>query len=186
MLRGFVLAFAITGLALTATASAERPSPHRHVQAPSTFSGTCQFSGTVRFNPPLTATPTDRDFATAAGPCSGSFTDRRGRVHQLSGTTVEYFATDQGTTSCEGGPSSTGAGYFRFPWGRLAFQLSDETRGPGAGVLVLTGRSGGSASGTAAVSASESPVQIAQGCAGAGLRSVPVDVDLSTTPSIAG
>jgi len=186
MFRVFVvLSLAFTGLAMTGSASAHRHKPQHRGTAASTFTGSCQFSGSVLFRPPLTDTPSEgRDFATAAGPCSGSFTDRHGRVHELNGTTVKYFATDQGVTSCEQG-TSLGGGFFVFPWGRLAFALT-EARGPGAGTLQLSGRRGGLASGIAVVSASESPTQIAEECAGSGVRSVAVDIDLATTPSIAG
>ena len=52
--------------------------------------------------------------------------------------------------------------------------------------MSLQGRGGGSASGTAHVAADESPVEIAQKCSGAGLRTAPIELDLATTPSISG
>jgi hypothetical protein len=43
-----------------------------------------------------------------------------------------------------------------------------------------------SATGIAAVSADEDPVAIAQKCSGDGLRRVRIDMDIATTPSMAG
>lgn len=180
-----VVTVIVAAMAFAPAAGARRHRHSRGTQGASTFDGSCQFSGEVRFVPPLTNTPSEgRDLASASGQCSGSFTDRRGHVHQLSGTQVDYFAKDRGLTSCAEGVSS-GGGFFAFPWGRLAFGLT-ETRGSGGAALELTGRSAGSASGKATLSASENPVVIAQDCAGPGLSSVAVDITVASTPSISG
>jgi hypothetical protein len=50
----------------------------------------------------------------------------------------------------------------------------------------VVGAGGGSATGIAAVSADEDPVAIAQKCSGEGLRRVRIDIDIATTPSMAG
>jgi hypothetical protein len=150
-----------------------------------TFSGTCQLSGTSRFSPPLTSTPVQgSDHTTASGPCSGSFTDRHGRTHDLGGATVRFFAIVRGVSSCEMG-LVTGSGFLAFPWGRLAFTVR-EPRGPGFSALEFTGRRGGSASGTAMVSPSENPLQLSEECAGAGIQSVASQLTFATTPTISG
>jgi hypothetical protein len=150
-----------------------------------TFSGSCQLSGTSRFTPPLTSTPVQgADHTTVSGPCSGSFTDRLGRTHDLGGATVRFFAIVQGVSSCETG-LVTGSGFLTFPWGRLAFTVR-EPRGPGFSALEFTGRRGGSASGTAMVSPSENPVQLSEECAGAGIKSVAVQLTFATTPTMSG
>lgn len=171
------------GFALSSPAIASRG--EHGGRSANTFAGSCQFTGKVEFQPPLTDTPQQgRDTAAASGPCSGSFTDRHGRIHELDGSTVEYVARDEGLTSCGEGLSS-GGGMLLFPWGRIAYALT-EARGPGGGTLQLSGRRGGSASGTATVSQSENPVQISQQCAGPGLKSVAVNIAIATTPTISG
>ncbi|HEX2233315.1 MAG TPA: hypothetical protein VHG69_08120, partial [Thermoleophilaceae bacterium] len=79
-----------------------------------TFSGQCHFEGSVRFSPPLTLTPQPgRGEARAAGPCTGTWTDHRGRTHQLDGDRVRYVAANQGEISCGGG-TAQGSGYLRY------------------------------------------------------------------------
>jgi hypothetical protein len=150
-----------------------------------TFSGSCQLSGTSRFTPPLTSTPVQgADHTTVSGPCSGSFTDRHGRTHDLGGATVRFSGIVQGVSSCETG-LVTGSGVLTFPWGRLALSVR-EPRGPGFSALEFTGRRGGSASGTAMVSPSENPLQLSEECAGAGIKSVASQLTFATTPTISG
>ena len=68
-----------------------------------TFQGSCSFHVNVRFAPPLGALPQQgSDFARGAGACSGSFTDRHGKVRRLDGARVVYVATDSGPS-----PSAT-------------------------------------------------------------------------------
>src|SRR5436309_429631 len=76
--------------------------------AASTFAGTCQFSGTVAFKPPLTNIPQPvTELAQAAGSCAGTF--RHGRTHQVDGALVTYLASHQGSAvSCTAGTSSGG------------------------------------------------------------------------------
>jgi hypothetical protein len=184
MLRAaLVISLTSALLMLSATAAAE---PQARAGGPgSTFAGSCQLSGTSRFSPPLTGTPVQgSDHTTVSGPCSGSFTDRHGRTHDLGGATVRFFAIVQGVSSCETG-LVTGSGLLTFPWGRLAFTVR-EPRGPGFSALEFTGRRGGSASGTAMVSPSENPVQLSEECAGAGIKSVAVQLTFATTPAMSG
>jgi hypothetical protein len=150
-----------------------------------TFEGTCEFSGTLRQNPPLTNTlQPGRAWAVATGRCTGTLTDSRGRVRQLDGARAGYSAQAEGTTSCGGG-TAEGAGFILLRGERIGFRFS-EVRGPGEGLIRLDGERGGSAAGTARVSEDEDPVRIAQECSGSGLRQVGIRIDLATTPSISG
>jgi hypothetical protein len=150
-----------------------------------TFQGTCQFSGTLRQDPPLTNTPgPSRAAALAAGSCSGALTDSKGRARQLDGARAGYFAHAEGTTSCAGG-TAAGGGVLRIRGERIHFRFS-EARGPGAAAIRLEGARGGSATGAARVSEDEDPARIAQACSGSGLRQVRIRIDLATTPAISG
>jgi hypothetical protein len=53
-------------------------------------------------------------------------------------------------------------------------------------LLQLTGKRGGSATGTVTVSPSENPVRISEQCAGPGLTSVAIDIALAAPTSISG
>src|SRR5918992_1231188 len=112
--------------------------------------------------------------ARAKGPCSGTWTDARGRVHELDGDAVTYVARAEGTVSCEGG-SATGSGFLRYRGDRLEFDFS-EVRGPGAAAISLQGEDGGGAGGAAAVSEDEDPAEIAEKCGGEGVRQVGIRI----------
>jgi hypothetical protein len=152
----------------------------------STFTGSCQFSGRVVFQPPLTDDPQSvKQRVRAPGVCSGTFVDRRGRTHQLSDAPVTFSESSQGdNASCAAG-TAAGRGALRFQHGRIRFAFS-ETRATGTVVGSATGAKSGSAHGVATVSRSEDPAAIAQQCAGSGIKRVNVDVELTTTPSISG
>ena len=161
------------------------PAADAHGSKANTFSGSCHFDGVVRFSPPLTNSeqPT-RAFARAAGPCEGTFTDRRGRTHALDGDRMTYVASNRGSMSCALGQGATGGGYLRYRGHRLFFTLTENRVGAVA-QLSLRGRKSGGGNGTANVSQEEDPLEIAQRCAGAGLASVQIAVDLET-PGISG
>jgi hypothetical protein len=142
-----------------------------HEAGAETFEGTCQFSGILRQEPPLTNTPQ-----------AGSATARARGL--CSGERASYFAQAGGTLSCTGG-TATGSGFIRLRGERIRFRFS-EVRGPGAGAIRLEGASGGSAAGEARVSEEEDPLRIAEKCGGKGLRSVRIHIDIATTPSISG
>lgn len=152
----------------------------------STFSGSCKVSGTAVFDPPLTNTAqaaTQRVQAT--GTCSGTFTARNGRAHQLNNAPVSWQTTEYSPdASCSAGTDS-GSGKITFRYGTIRFTIS-ETVGPGVAAFTLKGAEGGSAAGQANISPSADPVAIAQACAGAGFNEAPVDIQVSTTPSISG
>jgi hypothetical protein len=150
----------------------------------STFEGTCDFAGVLRQDPPLTNAPAHGEArARAKGPCSGTWTDARGRVHELDGDAVTYVARAEGTVSCEGG-SATGSGFLRYRRDRLEFDFS-EVRGPGAAAISLQGEDGGGAGGAAAVSEDEDPAEIAEKCGGEGVRQVGIRIHLAS-PGISG
>jgi hypothetical protein len=164
--------------------AATAPAAFGHGRGAGTFEGSCHFAGTVRFQPPLLneAQPA-RGSARASGPCTGAFTDRRGRTHELDGDRVTYVAAHRGSMSCGGG-AAEGGGYMRFGSRRLRFALT-EVRATGAAALRLTGARGGEALGEARASDEEDPVDIAQRCAGPGLPGAHIVIDLMT-PGISG
>jgi hypothetical protein len=150
-----------------------------------TFDGTCQMTGLLRQSPPITNTPQEgRAAARVRGTCSGTLTDARGRTHELSDASARYAARAGGSMSCGGG-TAEGQGYLQIAGRRVRFLFS-EVRGPGVAAVSLQGRAGGSATGTAHVAADENPADIAQRCSSAGLRSVHIELDLTTTPAISG
>jgi hypothetical protein len=173
------------GLALvgTAQAGAERAAAGHGAD---TFSGSCKLSGTVAFIPPLTNTPRRlTQHARARGTCSGSFTDRHGRQHQLNNAPVRYRATEYApSASCDAG-IDTGRGKITFRYGSIRFAISETRVGPSA-VVTLHGAKGGSAAGHANVSPSANPLTVTEACAGKGLKKAPIDAQAATTPSISG
>jgi hypothetical protein len=178
-IRLAVLSLFLSGLLAASTAfAAER---HRA----ETFQGTCQFSGVLRQQPPLTNLPQPGTAtARAAGTCSGTLTRANGRVRELDASPSRYVARAQGDISCGGG-TAEGSGYIRVGGAKLRFLFS-EVRGPGAAAVRLEGRDGGSAAGEARVSDDADPLEIAQKCAGQGLDSVPIDIDIATSPALSG
>jgi hypothetical protein len=169
---------AVLGLAIAAAPA----DAHRRAVS---FQGSCSLSGTVFQDPPITTVPAPGSaVARAAGTCSGTLTDRRGRSHQLDAARATYAASASGTVGCSGG-TATGRGKLRLAGRTLRFRFS-EARGPGVAAIRLEGRRSGSAAGQAVASASADPVAIALACAGPGLASVPIDITLATTPAIAG
>jgi hypothetical protein len=151
-----------------------------------TFSGQCQFTGTVTFQPPLSNTPQNiTQHVDAPGTCSGTFAAPGGGSRQLDHAQATYVATERSSgASCAGGTAS-GTGALVLPYGDIEFSES-ETR---AGVVVVataTGAAGGSAAGYAAPTPDQNPVTAAQECAGSGIPSATVNIQLTTTPSISG
>ena len=152
---------------------------------PITFEGTCRLSGVLTQSPPITITPQDGTAAARArGTCSGTLTGARGHVREVEDAPSRYFARAAGSMSCGGG-TAEGNGVLRIAGRRIRFAFS-EARGPGGAVVNLQGRSSGSATGTANVSAEENPADILAKCNGEGLRSARIDINLATTPAISG
>jgi hypothetical protein len=179
------MALRVAGVALAVlmVATASAVAGNRH--GPITFEGTCELSGLLRQDPPITNVPQPGSAtARAAGTCSGTLTGSRGVVRGLDSARSRYFARASGNVSCGGG-SAAGSGVLRIADRRIAFEFS-EVRGPGTAAVELKGRTGGSATGTANVSPDEDPVEIAQKCGGEGLSSAHIDIKLATTPAISG
>jgi hypothetical protein len=149
-------------MALAPTASAE------------TFDGSCEMSGVIRHQPPLTTTPAPTAVrGSFSGTCSGELTDRRGRTHQLDGAPAAYEVQDaSGSLSCLGG-TATGTGSLLFGRGRrIDFTLTERRPAPGLAVVTLAGAAGGSATVFGTVSPSEDVMEINERCNGSGLRLV--------------
>lgn len=183
---------AIGGLLCAATTSAARghatQSELKSAEGggANTFSGTCQMTGSVSFEPALTNSPQSVvQHARATGTCSGSFTDRVGRTSQLSDAKVRYVATERATNATCGAGTDVGTGALRFRYGAIRFSISEVRTGPLV-TAIAQGARGGSAAGQGNVSPSANPVTILQQCAGAGLAGAPIDIRLASTPSISG
>jgi polyvinyl alcohol dehydrogenase (cytochrome) len=152
----------------------------------STFTGDCQLSGSVSFRPALTSTPQSvSQAASASGECSGTFTDRHGRTHQLSRAPSAYRASEQANSATCGGGTDAGAGVLRLPYGEVRFSISETRAGPLV-TATAQGSNGGSAIGEGNISPSANPVTIAQACGGTGLALAPIDIRLRTTPTMSG
>jgi hypothetical protein len=151
-----------------------------------TFSGSCKLSGTAVFDPPLTNTAQAATWhVEATGTCSGTFTGRNGRAHQLNDSRVSWHTTETTAgTSCIAGTNS-GSGKITLQYGTIRITIS-ETTGPGVAAFTLKGAAGGSAAGQVNISPSANPVALTQACAGAGISEAPVDIQVVTTPSISG
>jgi hypothetical protein len=158
----------------------------RRAHGATTFDGNCEFSGQVRFTPPLQNAPRPvRQRIRAPGKCSGTLVDRRGRRRRLSNATTTYAEASHADGASCGGGTATGHGSLRFRRRVIRFAFS-ETRAGGAALGTARGAKSGSASGVGTVSQSESPATIAAECAGAGMARVKVDIRLTTTPRLTG
>ena len=152
----------------------------------STFDGSCDFTVTVSFDPPLTNAPQDIDQTVrGTGLCTGTFVDRRGRTHELTDSPIGYYSFSHAeNSSCLAG-LNTGSGAFTFRYGKLGFAFT-ERRATAVPTLEYTGLAGGSALGQGEPSQSSDPAAAVQACGGSGLASFDVDGRLQTTPSISG
>ena len=151
-------------------------------QRAESFSGTCEMSGTVRHQPPLTEEPAPTKIrGRFAGTCSGEFTGRRGRTRQLDGARAVYKVRDGGgALSCFGG-TATGTGSLRFGKGRkIEFTLTERRPAPGLAVVTLEGADGGSATVVGTISPSEDLMELNERCDGAGVRLVRGDARITS------
>ena len=174
-----VATLAVAGTAPGADANVRR-------QGPLTFDGSCDFTGTVTFRPPLTneSRPVAQH-ARAPGRCFGTLTGRRGRRHELRNARVRYVAdTRPQEVSCLLG-TPTGRGALVFRWGRLGFTMR-ENRAGALATLVLTGTRGGSALVAGSPPPSQDPAPLLEACAGAGIKRVTLTGHVQTTPTLSG
>jgi hypothetical protein len=153
---------------------------------PSTFSGSCEFAGTVAFSPPLSNNPQTVDQQVEGpGKCSGTFVDGQGHSHELDDSPATYLATGRGEGATCGQGMATGSGRLVFEWDDIPFTLS-ERRAGGNVIASLTGANSGSATATGGVSRSEDPVEILQKCGSTGLERVGLEGRLTTPDYISG
>jgi hypothetical protein len=175
-----VVALAFGGVAGVADARS------KHRLKPESFDGSCEFSGSVTFAPPMTSAPQPiAQDADAPGQCSGTFTDRFGRKHELDNAPAAYRAESSGDqVSCAFGLAS-GTGTLVFPYGEIAFTMN-EYRGGATPIIRLTGKAGGEAWMPVTPSQSSDPAAAVQACNGAGLDHFDLDGHLQTMGPIAG
>lgn len=175
-----VICSAFATLALSSFATADEPGAE-------SFEGTCELSGVIRHQPPLTEEPAaTRIHGSFSGVCSGVFTERDGSMHQLDAAPADYEVRDAGgDLSCLGG-TATGTGSLRFGRGReIDFSLTERRPAPGLAVVALEGAAGGSASVFGTLSPSEDLMELNERCNGAGLRLVRGDARI-VSPGISG
>src|SRR5687768_11773462 len=78
--------------------------------AAQTFGGTCEMTGVILHEPPMTNEPAPVQVrGRFEGKCSGEFTNRRGRTRRLDDAPGVYKARPAGSLSCLGG-TATGNG----------------------------------------------------------------------------
>ena len=131
----------------------------------SSFSGSCQMSGTVRFQPAMTNQPQQGSVtATLSGLCNGEAA--RAVVHS------------QGTESCAAG-QGTGAGTLYIGRRRLRFTYDEVRTGPSL-ILHVKGAMSGDGIAQGNVSPSADPVPILQACGAAGLTEAPIDARIAS------
>lgn len=148
-----------------------------------TFAGSCSFSGTVTFDPPLTnSTQSITQVADLVGTCTGTFMKAGGKPRQLENARAVYHATSTGQASCGQG-MARGAGYLEIRNRKLRFSFS-ENRVAAASSITLDGERGGSFDGVA--HSNGDPVTITMKCNGAGLRRATVDLQGQTSSAISG
>jgi hypothetical protein len=178
-------ALALGGVANTADAGSKHKH-HAHSAKPESFDGSCEFSGTVIFTPPMTTQPQPvAQHADAPGACSGTFTDQFGGTHQLANADARYRAESSGDqVSCAFGIAS-GTGTLRFPDGEIAFEMT-EYRGGATPLIRLTGKAGGEAWMPVTPSQSSDPAAAVQACNGAGLERFDLDARMQTVGTLSG
>jgi hypothetical protein len=150
------------------------------------FNGSCDFSGTVRFDPPMTTTPQPvAQTADAPGTCSGTLTDRRGRRHTLNAAAARDQAWSSGdAVSCEFGVA-TGSGRLTFAAGVVRFTMT-EYRGGATPLIHFQGRRGGEAWMQVTPSQGSDPVAALQACSAGGLSSFALDAHMQTVGALSG
>jgi hypothetical protein len=151
-----------------------------------TFSGSCKLSGTAVWNPPITNMPrAATQTVHATGICSGTFTGRGGRAHQLNNAPISWQTTEYTTDASCSAETDSGTGAITFQYGTIGFTISESRVAPVA-AFTLKGAARGSAAGEANISPNADPVAITQACGGAGLAQAPTEIQTTTTPSITG
>ena len=171
---------AATALTLSSVAGADAP----HTES---FAGVCEMSGTIHHRPPLTAQPAPTEISGRfSGTCTGTFTDRHGRTHELDGAPAGYRVRDAGgALSCLGG-TATGTGSLRCGRGqRIDFTLTERRPAPGVAVVTLEGADGGSATVFGTVSRDEDLMELNERCNGSGIRFLRGDARM-VSPGISG
>jgi hypothetical protein len=172
-------------MGLAAVLIAAAPTGAARVAA-GTFDGSCAIAVTVSFDPALTNAPQTIDQSVrGTGICTGTFTDRSGRSHELTDAPIGYysFSRAENSTCLEGLNSGSGALTFRY--GKLRFAFT-ERRAVAFPTLEYHGLVGGSAFGFGHPAPGADPVAAAQACGGDGLKSFDVEGQLQTTPTISG
>ena len=165
--RTILIGAASAALALASPAAAGQPGTE-------SFIGTCEMSGTVHHDPPLTQQPQPTEIrGSFSGTCSGELTEQDGTTRELDAEPARYRVRDAGgDLSCLGG-TATGSGSLIFPGGReIEFTLTERRPAPGVALVQLEGAAGGSAEVFGTVSPEEDLMELNERCAGKGVRTI--------------
>jgi hypothetical protein len=138
----------------------------------SSFDGSCDFSGSVVFTPPMTVAPQPvAQSADATGTCNGA--------------PARYVAHSSGdSVSCAFG-IATGSGRLILRTGSVRFTMT-EYRGGATPLIQLIGKRGGEAWMAVTPSPSADPLAAVQACNGAGLEQFDLDAHLQTVGMLRG
>jgi hypothetical protein len=151
----------------------------------SSFDGSCDFSGTVRFDPPMTTSPQPvAQSADAQGACTGTVVDRRGS-HKLNAAPATYRARSSGdAVSCAFGVAN-GEGVLTLRRSRVRFTMT-EYRGGATPLIHLQGRRSGEAWMQVTPSQDSDPVAAVEACNAGGLSSFALDAHMQTVGAMSG
>ena len=158
----------------------------KHRLKPESFDGSCEFSGAVKFTPPMTNTPQPTaQHADAPGTCTGTFVDKFGGTHQLDNAPARDVADSSGDmVSCTFGLAK-GAGTLYFPDGEIDFTMT-EYRAAATPLIRFDGKAGGGAWMPVTPSQDSDPAAAVQACGGAGLSEFKLDAHMRTDGAISG
>jgi hypothetical protein len=176
--------FIVALLIIAAAGALASPAVAKKKRAES-FSGTCEMSGVIRHDPPLTVAPKATSFhGSFDGECSGELTDRRGRTRMLDGAPGSYDGWGIGELSCLGGVT-TGTGKLRFGRGRVIGFTLTERRGPGVALVTIEGNAGGAGTVAGTVGRDEDLGEYNERCMSSGLELIRGDARIAS-PGISG
>ena len=150
-----------------------------------TFTGTCEMSGAIKHQPPLTQQPAfTRIHGSFSGVCTGELTDEDGNTEQLDAAPAGYEGRGTGELSCLGG-IAPGTGRLVFGHGQTIDFTLTERRGPAVATVVLEGAAGGTAVVLGTVSRDEDLAELNERCNGSGVRVLRGDARIAS-PGISG
>ena len=141
------------------------------------FNGRCDFPGTVHFDPPASFTPQDLSVRwTSGGRCSGTLNGRT-LVNAPARAEHRAYAPD---ATCNEAHARNGRGVITFAdRTKVSYRIDFDSIGTHV-TFRYRGDRAGSAVGTGNFATPRTPPDVVQRCAGEGVPSTPLDVNLQT------